>query len=63
MRNPLLDRIDNYKFSIRICRLAKNNGIKTVGKMMAWAYQNKDSRVLEELVDYTQEYQNKYFEG
>lgn len=34
MRNPLLDRINNERFSIRLMRIAEKNNIKTVGSMI-----------------------------
>ena len=33
MKNINLYRINNERFSVRFCAVAKDNGIKTVGKM------------------------------
>lgn len=55
MRNPLLDRINNERFTIRLVRIAEKNNIKTVGNMIRFAANWKhwmSNRILLELAEY-----------
>ena len=55
MRNPLLDRINNERFTIELVKIAEHNHIKTVGNMLRFAVNQKHwmpNRILLELAEY-----------
>lgn len=44
MRNKRLDRINNERFTVRLCTIARNYGFKTVGKFYDFLQQVKPSQ-------------------
>lgn len=55
MRNSLLDRINNERFTIRLVRIAEKYKIKTVGSMIRFATNWEhwmSNRILLELAEY-----------
>lgn len=55
MKNSLLDRINNERFSIRLVKIAEKNNIKTVGRMIRFTVDHpswQTNRILLELEEY-----------
>lgn len=56
MLNYRLCRIDNFRFTVRFCALAKKNNIKTVGKMELLARKLDNKRILKEVTEFKKLY-------
>jgi len=46
MENRRLHRINNYRFTIRLCKIAETYGFKTVGKFHDFLNEKEDEELL-----------------